>query len=77
MLDDIMKKKYVLHPGLVRSITDGDLHYIGIGDLIHLYRVDPAECLVHDDKLMRTYDGIMFVHLYPSYSGNYEIGGNQ
>ncbi len=33
--------RYVLHPGQIRSINDGDNHYIGVGQLRSLYLVPP------------------------------------
>jgi len=39
-----MMKKYLVCPGYVRSITDGQQHYISYGKLIKLYDVNPEEC---------------------------------
>lgn len=42
-----MKKiKYVLHPGYIRSRSDGDIHYIGAGQLANLYGVPLSECII-------------------------------
>lgn len=59
--------KYVLHPGWVTSKVDGDRHFIGVGKLVHLYGVDPAECTL-DPFLM---GGV--IHLFPRRDGNYRL----
>lgn len=37
--------KYLVIPGIVRSINDGDIHFIGYNTLIRLYGVNPKECI--------------------------------
>jgi hypothetical protein len=68
--------KYVIHPGMVRSMNDGQYHYIGFRQLVDLYCVDPRWCinvnnmhghLINDPR-------ITYVHLYPRESGNYTSG---
>jgi len=67
-------KKYVLHPGLVRSKFDGDTHFISASQLAHLYGVDIRECITvsSEDKISRDgLDTFGYTHLYPSYHGTY------
>lgn len=40
--------KYVLYPGQVRSVVDGDIHFIGANTLRHLYQVPASECIEAD-----------------------------
>jgi hypothetical protein len=41
--------RYVVIPGEVISKRDGDRHYVGVGDLLRLYRVPPhANVLILD-----------------------------
>lgn len=37
-------RKFLLVPGCVASTTDMDTHYIGVGDLCHLYGVHMRDC---------------------------------
>jgi hypothetical protein len=43
----IPPKKYALHPGFVKSRTDGDRHYISAKYLAFLYGVDMRECEIY------------------------------
>lgn len=79
-----MAAKYALHPGWVKSKTDGDRHYIDARTLAWLYRVRLSDCVVvpwearpglervHQILLERI-ERMELVHLYPRYSGNYTI----
>lgn len=40
------RPKYLVFPGFVRSITDGDEHFISAAQLIQLHGVKRSECLV-------------------------------
>jgi hypothetical protein len=64
-------EKYALHPGYVSSKQDGDRHYIGIGQLVRLYELQPNEYVVWDKEgsCGRFWDD--YVHLYPDYEGRY------
>lgn len=42
-----LKPKYLILPARVISRTDGDLHTVTAAQLINLYRVNPAECIVY------------------------------
>lgn len=73
-----MSKKYVLHPGEVQSQSDGDIHYISYAQLINLYQLNPAECILSDPK-GEWMHGLTsefiagLTHLYPRYDGNYTL----
>jgi hypothetical protein len=66
--------RYAVHPGFVFSQHDDDYHYIGAGQLMDLYGVDPRECVtVRPDmnKLGRGYSDL--IDLYPRYYGDYTL----
>jgi hypothetical protein len=64
--------KYAVHPGYVTSKTDDDRHFIGAEQLMELYGVSPADCVVipWDHPAPARLDGR--IHLYPRYNGDYE-----
>ena len=68
-------KKYFVQAGYVTSKTDGDQHYIGVTDLINLYKVPRGECVVNSvdltEKVRATLEESLIV-LRPLYHGNYE-----
>jgi hypothetical protein len=66
-----MAKKYAIHPGWIRSKSDGDEHYVGIAQLASLYELSPSEYVVWTDHDNRGRTWRDYVHLYPSYEGNY------
>ena len=70
-----MSKKYLVVAGYVTSKTDGDQHYIGASDLMRLYDVSRAECLVANPRMdkdqMRKLAKDLIV-LQPLYHGDYE-----
>ena len=69
-------RKYCLHPGYIRSKNDGEEHFISAEDLSRLYRIPIADCDVviagNPETLAGRRDNGQ-IHLYPSYSGNYEL----
>lgn len=73
--------KYAVHPDFAISKSDGDVHYISADHLIHLYGVDPRECVVINDNAdRRTYANLMrlaeednLIHLWPRFDGNYTL----
>jgi hypothetical protein len=69
------KKRYVLHPGYVRSRIDGDLHFITAAVLAQLYNVPMRKCVVHRPGDVFTGSGLPknLVHLYPRYDGDYRV----
>lgn len=67
-------KKYVLYPGLVRSKTDGQNHYINAVELCRLYQVKWDECIVIDKrKTLCIRNFSKMIHLYPREDGNYSL----
>lgn len=75
-----MKKKYIVYPGDMISKRDNSWHYITAGQLMTLYKVSPAECIIyHDESSLRGIDKSDMIELYPNYSGNYNltIRGNE
>ncbi len=68
------KEKYLVCPGEVKSLSDGDIHYISSQQLIELYRVNPLEC-----KIVTSPDsarGIIledFIVLRPNTAGDYSL----
>lgn len=45
-----MKPKYLLCPGVITSVHDGQLHYVGPFALATLYGVDYRECKLFDPQ---------------------------
>jgi hypothetical protein len=67
-------RKYALHPGWVRSKSDGDRHYITSEKLARLYMLRYDEWFAWDDAFRADNGGREwgdYIHLYPSYDGNY------
>ena len=68
-------KKYAIHPGWIISQYDGQRHWISGPRLIHLYRVNPAECVIiegpEEDFLERRYKDVF--QLYRIYSGYFSL----
>jgi len=66
--------KFAVHPGLVRSATDNDWHYVSAARLITLYQLRPEEYIVWDHSRPETYQGrreVDYKHLYPRFNGDY------
>lgn len=60
---DLKGKKYAVVPGWVRSVNDGQRHWIGFGALTWLYGVNPAECVEVKDKQERGWNDELWAHL--------------
>lgn len=64
--------RYVIHPGYVFSKNDGQRHYINGRQLIRLYGLNHAECVIASEQ-----NGWCApagcIHLRPRSSGNYKI----
>ncbi len=68
-----VRKKYLVVPGKVRSQTDGDRHWVGFGELVQLYGVDPKECIAHNpERSGDDYDPDLIV-LHPREDGDYRL----
>ncbi len=64
---------YMLHPGFVRSMTDGDWHFVSAGALAELYGVNLSDCIIHNERSMY-YNSIQnVIHLKPSRTGEYKL----
>ncbi len=64
------KKKYLVLPGRVLSKNDQDYHFIGADQLMRLYGVSPAECIIHKER-MSIPEGL--IPLAPDYHGEYKV----
>lgn len=66
-------KRYVVHPGRIKSKYDGDIHKIGFRQLTELYGVNPRECIDAEASphAMMWPPGV--IHLYPQSSGDYSL----
>ena len=65
---------YAIHPGYVTSKNDGDLHYIGVAQLVRLYKLRAGEYITWDRNRPETYLGRNkedYIHLYPRYDSDY------
>lgn len=61
----------VIHPGNVRSRTDGDVVYVGYKDLIRLYGLDPKDCVLASSGWRAGHRRVR--HFYPRYDGDYSL----
>ena len=67
--------KYILYPGEVWSVNDGQVHYINANQLMKLYGVSPKDCVEYHDY-MKYNDGktqFDMIPLYPRRDGRYDI----
>lgn len=77
--EDKPQVRYAVYPGPVTRQTDGDKHFIPSAMLIHLYQVNPAECLVvsRNDKeyaiKSKQAEERGLIPLVPRYDGNYSL----
>lgn len=68
--------KYFVHPGHIKSKSDGDVHNISAQQLIRLYGVNPVECkIILKPEDERGYDTSQYIHLWPRMDGNYSLEG--
>lgn len=65
--------KYVICPGYMISKNDREVHYISSIQLMKLYNVNPAECIICDYSRPKTHKGLHnnLIYLYPKYNGHY------
>jgi hypothetical protein len=64
MTEHEAQARYVLCPGWVSSVNDGDRHFIGYDQLMGLYGLRPNQCERYDEH-RRYPDRVRF--LYPMY----------
>lgn len=65
-----MSVKYLVVPGYVSSINDGDLHYISAARLAQLYGLKPGEWARYN-PLQDKHSELL--RLRPRRNGNYEL----
>lgn len=61
--------KFILHPGKIKSVVDGDIHYISYNGLINLYGLNPKDCINFGHNKGDIFED--HIHLYPLRDGNY------
>lgn len=66
-----MHKRYIIHPGYVRSENDGQRHYISAAQLIQLYGLNQTKDKIiirnQANKYFELYRYDRDIHLYPQY----------
>lgn len=76
-----MALKYAVYPDMVRSVIDGQEHFIPSRILMHLYGVKEEECLVisrsapereYEERTARA-KKLGLIPLRPKHSGNYTL----
>jgi hypothetical protein len=61
-------KKYIVHPGCIKSRNDKDIHFISFTQLVRLYKVPMEECIDASDKnRLMGLDQEKFIHLHPGW----------
>lgn len=69
--------RYIVHPGSVYSLRDGERHEIGFVDLCRLYGIDPSEAINAEspslDVLKGFPDGTRYFDLFPRRDGDYTL----
>lgn len=66
-----MATRYVICPGWINSKSDGDAHYIGVLQLVHLYNVPPGTWIEYSRLNGSGVKREECVWLAPCYHGNY------
>lgn len=71
-----MEPHIFVHPGWIRSRSDGDSHFIGFSQLCHLYKLNPCTAINADvdSQMLGIYLCEGDKHYYPRYDGDYEKG---
>ena len=70
-----MNLRFAVHPEEITSKSDRQRHYIGVPQLVALYRLRPSEYVVWDDRRPETHMGRRwndYLHLFPLYEGDYQ-----
>lgn len=68
-----MKIKYAIHPGVVVSKNDVDLHFISYSQLVWHYKLNPKECMEWKEHNLIGIRFEDYVHLYPDSTGEYKL----
>lgn len=67
----MFKYKFLIKPGPVMSIHDGDIHNISFTDLVRLYNLHPQQCIdISKRNYTATWNAII---LEPDATGEYSI----
>jgi hypothetical protein len=71
------KPRYILFGGTTKSARDSDIHYVSARELMSLYRLSPADCILidHESDLGKLHglDRSALIDLHPRYDGNYNV----
>ena len=66
-----MTPRFLLVPGYVRSVNDGDRHYVGIMALARLYELRPSEWVAYREGVPMDAQRRGLEPLYPRRDGKY------
>jgi len=69
----MLTKKYAIHPGQIFSIYDGDRHWISFSQLVTLYKINPQEAFIWNERTSRGKVEEDYQHLYPRRDGHYKL----
>ena len=64
--------RYVLYPAIVFSKNDGDRHFIGIGQLLFLYRI-PRDARWVNGRSLGYREQPGDIHCRPRFHGDYPV----
>lgn len=67
----LVMKKYVLHPGYIRSKNENEPVFISAFILARLYGVDIHQCIISSNLEKENADDL--IHLYPNHEGEYRL----
>jgi len=72
--DETPMKKYLICPGVVRSISDNDMHYVSAPKLMRLYGVNREDCIIVDNPdTARGIEWSKYIVLRPNTAGDYSL----
>lgn len=66
-------RRYVLHPGFVRSRNDGERHWISFDRLAELYHLPLHDCSAYVSPAEEASGVIEVIHLFPRDNGDYSL----
>jgi len=69
----MIRKKYAIFPGAIRSKSDGDFHWVGYAELIRLHGLDYRECMNAEGDGLRGRLLSDYICIFPTSSGDYPI----
>jgi hypothetical protein len=69
--------RFILYGGTTKSAHDSDVHRVPARELMRLYHLTPADCILidHEEDLikLRGLDCSKLTALHPRYDGNYNV----